>query len=118
MNAQQIALKNVRAHNAHNDKEISLNHPNAKCGYGLVLRALSVLAPEYRKTQMQVAKFIGRPVRRSDRWSTSGNLRPVSYFSTHGTWATLSNAKLIEKKNGSWTLTELGERYVHEMNIA
>ena len=117
MTTWQIARNNLRKHGAHNDHSISLNYPSKTRGYGLVLRALTVLAPEYRKTQMQVAKLIGRPIHVTDRWTEHG-IKPVSYFSTHGAWATLSNAKLIEKRNGIWSLTKLGEEYISAMNLA
>lgn len=112
MDAQKIAHKNLREHHARNDRTISLKHPDPKRGYGLVIRALTVLAPEHRMTQMQIAKLIGRPVHKTIC------SRQQVYFSTHGAWATLSNAKLIEKKNGAWALTKLGEQYASEMHLA
>ena len=117
MNAQEIACENLRKHGAWNDNTLRLNHPSAKSGYGRILLALSILAPEHRRTQIQVAQLIGRPVRIMTKWYNSGATGQVKYFSTHGAWATLSNAKLIEKVDNAWSLTELGKQYVHEMMV-
>ena len=120
MNAQQEAQNNIIKHGAHNDNPTKLNKPNLDAGYGKILMALKILDPKFRKTQIQVAELIGRPIRSTTayRYNPRTNREYYSkckYFSTHGAWAALSAAKLIHKFNGSWSLTELGEKYVQEM---
>lgn len=115
MKAQEIALKNLRANGANNDRNLSLKRPSRSKGYGRVLVALLTLPLSCRRTQIQVAEQIGRPITRSTRYNASGKIVPFKYFSTHGAWATLSNAGLIAKINGAWSLTKLGQQYFREM---
>ena len=118
MKVHEVARMNMRKHGAYNDCSMTLTNPKMSVGYGRVLLALKVLAPEYRKTQMQVAKLIGRPIRHTTTYTKTGNLTTMKYFATHGAWASLSNAQLIAKVDGTWTITELGERYLKEMHFA
>lgn len=115
MNAQQKALSNythafnglypycyARISGPINPDRMSFKNPKKNIGYGQLLVAIATLPKAQRKSMRLINASLNKP--QSSSWGIHNFQR-------------LIRAKLISHKNGIYSITKLGSRYISEMNL-
>lgn len=110
MNAQKKAYSNY-CHSFDNSYDngpdgTTFAKPNPTIGYGQLLVAIATLPHAKRTSRKAINEALNKPT-----YPTTGSIHGVDNYNR------LVRAKLIAKKNGIYSLTQLGKKYCKEMKL-